>query len=448
MNTLTITLRQHTPLIHFQHYQYNATLRASEVKPKLDKFILGKLGENNYEAGKEKAKENGWLIGEGEHPALNYKMKIIPVGEVATWEINTPNKSPGGTVKLDSYPLFFANIDKDYKKLNELKQFSFVNQLKLELYFPDKVTSLYDWIKEEKQRTLFSRFFFFNNFGARNSKGFGSFYPEEQDERFVSFGKENKYLFNSKYLFDIDSTFDINSIEEVKKESKLLFENIELLYKALRGGIDIIEKKGDRFKFKSLLQQYCYIKWKRSWEKQKILDILNKESISSTQTLYYDVKDLLGFSTVEKWEAEHHAEVKRCIAIEDEEKGWKKPTSEEKKALPERMKSPILFKPLYDEDCKCYRVYIRPMQKTVHSLEFANYRKVCVSVSSNDQLSEEFFIDLPNDFVVSDFLDYVFNRSKLNFATYVNKRYRDSSYCKKLQNIYNNIVSNLNKSPQ
>ena len=37
MKTLTVTLKQHTPLIHFQPGQCGATLRASEVKPNLDK---------------------------------------------------------------------------------------------------------------------------------------------------------------------------------------------------------------------------------------------------------------------------------------------------------------------------------------------------------------------------------------------------------------------------
>lgn len=36
MYRLEFTLKQHTPIIHFQHDQYGATLRASEVKPKLD----------------------------------------------------------------------------------------------------------------------------------------------------------------------------------------------------------------------------------------------------------------------------------------------------------------------------------------------------------------------------------------------------------------------------
>ena len=45
MHTLKVTLKQHTPLIHFQHDQEGATLRASEVKPKLDRFILTRLGD-------------------------------------------------------------------------------------------------------------------------------------------------------------------------------------------------------------------------------------------------------------------------------------------------------------------------------------------------------------------------------------------------------------------
>ncbi|HEC99336.1 MAG TPA: hypothetical protein ENN18_03005 [Proteobacteria bacterium] len=36
---LIIKLKQHTPIIHFQHDQKGATLRATELKPKLDRYI-------------------------------------------------------------------------------------------------------------------------------------------------------------------------------------------------------------------------------------------------------------------------------------------------------------------------------------------------------------------------------------------------------------------------
>ena len=83
MYKLEIKLKQHTPLIHFQYDQEGATLRASEVKPKLDKFILTRLGKEHgyaadkaYDAGKEIAKQYGWLVGKGDHPALDYKVSI------------------------------------------------------------------------------------------------------------------------------------------------------------------------------------------------------------------------------------------------------------------------------------------------------------------------------------------------------------------------------------
>ena len=66
MKTLTVTLKQHTPLIHFQPGQCGATLRASEVKPKLDKFILGKLSKDEF----AEAKRKKWLIGKEDHPGL------------------------------------------------------------------------------------------------------------------------------------------------------------------------------------------------------------------------------------------------------------------------------------------------------------------------------------------------------------------------------------------
>lgn len=54
MYRLQVKLKQHTPLIHFQWQQEGATLRASEVKPKLDRFIISLLGDGEYNRGKNK----------------------------------------------------------------------------------------------------------------------------------------------------------------------------------------------------------------------------------------------------------------------------------------------------------------------------------------------------------------------------------------------------------
>ena len=40
MQRLIFELIQHTPIIHFQAKDMGATLRASEVKPKLDRYLM------------------------------------------------------------------------------------------------------------------------------------------------------------------------------------------------------------------------------------------------------------------------------------------------------------------------------------------------------------------------------------------------------------------------
>ena len=79
IKTQTYFLEQQTPMIHFQSSEAGATLRASEVKPKLDKFLIKQLGDGDYEKGIEKAKEKGWII--GGYPALNYKMRFKASGK-------------------------------------------------------------------------------------------------------------------------------------------------------------------------------------------------------------------------------------------------------------------------------------------------------------------------------------------------------------------------------
>ena len=115
MYKLEITLKQHTPLIHFQHDQVGATLRASEVKPKLDKFLLTKLGGGDYRKGIVLAQSNGWLNGvkpsdrlENDSYALNYKMKFI-VTEIP--QIIDIRKFNSNGIEIP-YPLFFGNLKK------------------------------------------------------------------------------------------------------------------------------------------------------------------------------------------------------------------------------------------------------------------------------------------------------------------------------------------------
>lgn len=67
------TLTQHTPLLHFQAGQLGATLRASEVKPQLDRFL-----HNFIEKMKLKVPESWYIIRKSDHVhSFSYKMSIL-----------------------------------------------------------------------------------------------------------------------------------------------------------------------------------------------------------------------------------------------------------------------------------------------------------------------------------------------------------------------------------
>jgi len=71
----TFELVQQTPMIHFQHDEEGATLRASEVKPKLDRFIIGWLKKNT------KRIPASWFVecdshGKPVHESLKFKLRF------------------------------------------------------------------------------------------------------------------------------------------------------------------------------------------------------------------------------------------------------------------------------------------------------------------------------------------------------------------------------------
>ena len=48
MHKLIVELKQHTPIIHFQAHQKGATLRGSEIKPLINKYLEKKY-HNKYQ---------------------------------------------------------------------------------------------------------------------------------------------------------------------------------------------------------------------------------------------------------------------------------------------------------------------------------------------------------------------------------------------------------------
>lgn len=226
IHKLTISLKQHTPLIHFQHDQDGATLRASEVKPKLDKFILTELGKGNYIAGCKQAKESGWLVGKGEHPAMDYKMnshstrnqKEYLLASYIKPEIQQNLRSHKITAISDTP--FFAQEKQNgqiYKsrepqnEWNKIEKKGLLSNDPITITIVSQNSSLIPFISKQIQP-----FFLTTNFGTRQSKGFGCFTVEEikLDNSNVEL-KNNEELLKKYFLFVYKKNIKQFSVENI-----------------------------------------------------------------------------------------------------------------------------------------------------------------------------------------------------------------------------------------
>ena len=127
-----------TPMIHFQPDQTGATLRPSEVKPKLDRFLRKIKGDI----------PKSWLVSD-QHDALNYKMRITRTEERER-------------LNIKDFKLYFANMGD-----GAMKDLVFADcNLQIICFIPELMKLIDENI---------GAFFVLHNFGTRQSKGFGGF---------------------------------------------------------------------------------------------------------------------------------------------------------------------------------------------------------------------------------------------------------------------------------
>lgn len=170
-------LKQITPMIHFQSDK-NATIRATELKPKLDRFILWWVGYENatitdknlnldYEnkflkkVAEEKCKN--WMIDSSKSIALNYKMRIKVTGKNRDVKINYGNGVYIIKARAND------NEHEDYKS-------SFYDGIEVNITCFDK--KLADKIIE-----LFPLLIDSTGFGLQQSKGYGNFKVSKIDDQ-------------------------------------------------------------------------------------------------------------------------------------------------------------------------------------------------------------------------------------------------------------------------
>jgi hypothetical protein len=215
---ITLRLQQHSPLIHFQHDQPGAALRATELKPKLDKFLISK-----------KAYEDSI------HKALDYKIKIL---------------SPVVKGEKINHSLFFGNIGKEE---NRVQSVSVPQNEDIEL----EIFCFREGLIADIESCL-PKFFASTNFGTRQSKGFGSFYISERDR--------SLYKDISAILPKGTSFIEINSIDD-----STVFSTIAYYYKRLKSGINPSYNADCKPGYqKAYLYKYLESKHNYTWEKRWI----------------------------------------------------------------------------------------------------------------------------------------------------------------------------------
>lgn len=195
-------LVQHTPLIHFQHSEPHACLRATEVKPKLDRFLIEQLEEDDrFGDGRWKK----WFVGDGSQQSFDYMMRITPNSEqvertqsieraIARAEHRPPNAN-----LHEIHKNYFGNMASGNNIQDTIRE-----TFKESLFYKDGLTltircfipELLTFIDEHIRG-----FFMMHNFGTRQRKGFGSFTVDIRTEPNApkGFGLVGKYCPNAYY---------------------------------------------------------------------------------------------------------------------------------------------------------------------------------------------------------------------------------------------------------
>lgn len=407
MPQLKIHLRQHTPLLHFQSEQAGATLRASEVKPRLDRFILSEIG-------KDKVRMKEWVTPACD-TALDYKLRIVPIGTSKLWNnIKLRDKSASNKTLLTEFP-YFGNVgDTEYPK--ELVYYP----LGVDLFFFSLKEALLEHITKK-----ISKFLAHTNFGTRQSKGFGSFYVDS---------KEKKCYQDLKNSFLGKSTVLLSYFESDGRE---IFADINRFYKSIRSGLYPF-KRG--IEVASALNYYLLNRIEPvQWDKTTIRKVIDNRCKDANGNLLY--RDMLGLASSCRY-------------------GGTGTISKTMTGI-ERYKSPVFIKPVwarkeqFEDEGKLksknvYRVYVGYIEPTADN-SISNQtiqlkgRKIRVKPTSETRgkIRECFDFDIktpsPEEFSLGEYMDFLFTDFKLSDCQ---KNEKPDWRWKRLETIYSELQRN------
>jgi len=392
MHTLEISLRQDTFLIHFQGDQECAMPRPTEIKPKLDKFLISKINDHPFSAFWINTKNN----------SLKYALKIPP--RLPSYSKMIPYKP----TKDGNYSPQFPNIFGNIRTQAEGKYFLFFD--KLSLTFKSDFKDLLDFIEAH-----IAEFFSLNNLGYRKSKGFGSF-------SVVGSPSGNRInLPATKFQYE----FEHEPNETLFKNQKNLFRSIELLSKSLKSGINTT-KLTNGFYFKSMMFHYASRpELNEQWDKKSIREHfyrnhekytnIKKERTDLQGTVAYNARnknkllfrDLLGLTTEQEWMGYGNPKRdKNKEIIKDKNGQIAYQTDVIRKysidASIERFQAPLVFKPICTSKNK-HSIFLLTSQIP------DTYTGHTFNVKSSSKPKNELTMKIPDTFDLEAFLHFAFH---------------------------------------
>jgi len=363
LHRLKVNIKQHTPMIHFQHEQANATIRMTELKPKIDKYIYQKFFKSNGNNGHYK-----YLVGyNGKSTEDKYQDENFIAFDYRVRVQNIKDSIKPKEINGRDFPLYFGNMGKS----NSNKMFTYCDSL--DLIFISKHEEIL-----KKIISVIPEFFMKTNFGTRQSKGFGSFFINDDNVYYLN-GCQGKFKDIDKvkkltYQFSVNKSIKNNKFENLKK----VFMNVNTFYCSLRRGLN-----GN--KIYPFIKEYSSSKGIR-WDKDEIKDKLSNKKNSKSNLEPRLMKDLFGLSVSEKWKMQK-------VTIKKEHSNGEI----------ERFQSPIFFKILDEGDKFVVHFEARKIPEEYLGEEF----KIIIESKNNKKNLQ---LKTPEEFDFDDFFRYVLNK--------------------------------------
>jgi hypothetical protein len=440
---LQFTLWQHTPLIHFQHHQDGATLRATEVKPKLDRFIF-EFYQKLFPNADDIALVAGLFNPADKKPSL-YKVFISQKRQaeeyLLTSYLSDKQKDlleDSGISYLVGVPYFAqekeigalfkkSETEQDRRgrpmleflpeKLADISKKGLIANSEIEVFIQSTNS-----VVRKVLSAMIPFFFVYENFGTRQSKAFGCFSVVKVNNKPFKFDKSIGEILSILFV----SAYQGRKITGLQNQ----FESIQQDYKLLKSGRGSSERGGYA---KSLLFSYGVsqnnpVRWEKRFIKQEIhskpfSDVARRNiqlKVNHGNSAIYDLPNQQAWNDPTSFNYEYLRAMLGLaeqfeFLVEDntfnDYKRFKYVVEVKSKNGIDRFQSPLMFKVFEDT------IYLvaKPIPQEMLSSDFS----FSLRMKENNRLSEKAFFNrkafgtlkTPTQFDLADFLNFALTTS-------------------------------------